>query len=278
MQIRLDGDTRRSRAVRLATASRRPLPDFVIFGGAKCGTTSLYEWLGSHPAVVPCRAKEIHFADRPHNAARGAGWYQAWFPTHRQLRGAGRAAGLDRARCGEATPNYLTTPGAAGVLREVVPDVRLVAVFREPGDRAWSHYRMNRHELGTIDRFAAELADDAAHLAADVTAPQDDPRQALEYLRQSYYAAFLTEWLDTFPREQILLLRSEDLFARPDEVHRRLSQHLGLPDVDAPELVRANVGRGDQSLPPDVRAWLDEHFAPHNARLADLTDGEITWP
>ena len=276
MQVRMSGDTRSSRVFRLATSSLRPLPDFVIFGAAKCGTTSMYDYLSRHPLVVPCRAKELHFADRPHNASRGASWYRSWFPTLQQLRRAGRAAGAERACCGEATPNYLSTPGAAATLRAVAPDVRLIALFREPGDRSWSHYRMNRHERGTVERFCADLQADAARLAADVAAPQPD--RTREYLRQSYYAPFLAEWLEAFPRDQVLLLRSEDLFTRPDEACARVCAHLGLRAADGPAFSTANEGRGDRVLPGEVRAWLDEHFAPYNARLAELTGGEITWP
>ena len=66
---RMSGDSRPARAYQRATSRLRALPDFVIFGASKSGTTSMYDYLGAHPLVVPCRAKELHFADRPRNAA-----------------------------------------------------------------------------------------------------------------------------------------------------------------------------------------------------------------
>ena len=142
MAARMSGDARAVRAWQQATARWRPLPDFVIFGASKAGTTSMYDYLGAHPLVVPCRAKELHFADRLHNAARGAKWYRSWFPLRATLARVGRAGGVSRARCGEATPSYLAMGGSARRLHGVAPDVRLVALLREPGERAWSHYRM----------------------------------------------------------------------------------------------------------------------------------------
>jgi hypothetical protein len=275
-QVRMVGDTRTSRALRLATSPLRPLPDFVIFGAAKCGTTSLYDYLAQHPMVVPCRAKEVHFADRERNAARGPRWYRSWFPTTSQLRKAGRAVGAERAVCGEATPNYLTTPGAAGRLQAVVPDARLIALFREPGDRSWSHYRMFHHERATLEGFAADLPVEAELLAPDVMKLWGD--RSHEFLRQSYYAAFLIEWFEAFPREQILVLRSEDLFAQPRETFARVCDHLGLATIEPPAFETANQGAGDQDLSPEVRAWLDDHFAEPNRQLAELTSGDIVWP
>src|SRR3954447_18864580 len=95
------------RAERLATAGRRGLPDFVIIGAPKCGTTSLFTYLAAHPLVLPSTTKEVHFVDRERNFARGERWYRSWFPRRSALVKAGAAHGSDRAVCGEATPNYL---------------------------------------------------------------------------------------------------------------------------------------------------------------------------
>jgi len=274
---RMSGDSRPARALQRATARWRALPDFVIFGASKSGTTSLYDYLGAHPLVVPCRAKELHYADRPHNAERGASWYRSWFPLRSTLVRTGRSHGQERARCGEATPAYLAVSGSAGRLRAVVPDVALVALLREPGERAWSHYRMRARDHADAAGFLAEIEAEAEELVGGWVPKHD--RDALRHglLRQGHYAEELAEWYDVFDAEQILLVRSEDLFADPAPTYRRVCRHLGLPEAAPPAFRIANAGR-PSDLPPDARAWLDAHFAEPNARLAELTGGTVTWP
>jgi hypothetical protein len=274
---RMSGDSRPVRALQHATARWRALPDFVIFGAAKCGTTSMYDYLAAHPLVVPCRAKELHFADRQHNAARGAGWYRSWFPLRSTLTRVGRSHGTDRARCGEATPAYLAVAGSAARLQAVVPDVALVALLREPGERAWSHYRMREANGADATGFLAEVEAEAGELA-DGGAPipgRRRPQQSL--LRQGHYADELAEWYECFDADQILLVRSEDLFADPAGTYATVCRHVGLPDASLPSFRVANAGR-PSDLPADARRWLDAHFAEPNARLAELTHGSIAWP
>ena len=273
----MSGDSRPVRARQRATARWRALPDFVIFGASKSGTTSLYDYLGAHPLVVPCRAKELHFADRPHNAARGQRWYRSWFPLRSTLARVGRSQGADRARCGEATPAYLAVSGSAARLRAVVPDVALVALLREPGERAWSHYRMRERDGADAAGFLAAIEAEAAELA-DGWVPLRD-RRALQHglLRQGHYAEELAEWYDCFTADQILLVRSEDLFTEPARTYGVICRHLGLPDAALPTFPVANAGRRSD-LPSSARGWLDAHFAEPNARLAELTRGAIHWP
>ncbi len=279
MAARMMGASRPVRALELATAELRPLPDFVVFGAAKSGTTALYDYLGAHPLVVACRTKEIHFADRPHNAAKGARWYRSWFPRRRLLERVGRANGAPRARCGEATPNYLAQSGSARRLAQVAPDVRLVALLREPGSRAWSHYRMRNGPESDPAAFAASVRAEAETLVADGHAPTSDWTAIKSgYLSQSHYAAELDEWFASFSAEQILLVRSEDLFAEPEVVYLRICRHIGLPDRPSPSFEVVNESAGTPDLPADVRSWLDRHFVEPNARLSELTGGAIVWP
>jgi hypothetical protein len=274
---RMSGDSRPARALQQATAAWRALPDFVIFGASKSGTTSMYDYLGAHPLVVPCRAKELHFADRTHNAARGERWYRSWFPLRSTLARVGASQGADRARCGEATPAYLAVSGTAARLRAVVPDVALVALLREPGERAWSHYRMREHGGSDVADFLADVEAEAAELA-DGWVPLHD-RRALQQglLRQGHYADELVEWYECFDAAQILLVRSEDLFAEPARTYTTVCRHLGLPDAELPTFPVANAGQPSE-LPAAARRWLDAHFAEPNARLAELTAGAIRWP
>jgi hypothetical protein len=296
---------RASRLARRATASWRARPDFVIAGAAKCGTTSLYRYLTEHPLVMGAQIKEVHFVDRQHNFERGVAWYRSWFPTHRALRsaaehhrGGGLRAGhpadgpvIDRAICGEATPNYLAHPEAAARLRAVVPAARIVVLLREPVDRAWSQYRWQCRFGGETLPFgeavrteADRLGDGYAMMGADRATRNRFISHG--YLARSRYADQLEWWLDAFPPEQVLVLRSEDLFGDPAATLGRTCAFLGLPAVELDHYATENEGTGDRdasaAVDDELRAWLDERFAEPNARLAALTaglpGGPVTWP
>lgn len=282
---------RAARLGRRATASSRVLPDFVIAGAARCGTTSLYRYLVDHPLVVAAQIKEVHFVDRQHNFDRGERWYRSWFPTRSDLQAAARGHDVERAVSGESTPNYFAHPEAASRLRATVPEARIIVLLREPVDRVWSQYRWQRwwggESLDLPDALHAE-----AERAGDGFEMMQADRQTRNrfishgYLARSRYADQLVWWLDAFPSEQLLVLRSEDLFVDPAAVLDRTWAFLGLPpfDLSAYDVQNggADDGPSDGALDGELRAWLDDHFAEPNRRLAELTSslsgGPVTWP
>ncbi|MCU1429181.1 MAG: sulfotransferase family protein [Actinomycetia bacterium] len=248
---------------RRATAARRTLPDFMIIGAARAGTTSLYVYLAQHPDVrVPVR-KEINFFDQ--RFALGPDWYRAQFP----LGGAGR-----RWKTGEATPYYLHHPRVPERVRETVPDVRLVVLLRDPVERAFSHYRLlvrrtkeNRsfaqivdEELTMIERTGGLVADDA-----------DNRRTKREYaiVDRGRYAEQLERWLAVFPRDQLLVLRSEVLFGDPVRTYARALEFVGLaPFGDAD--FRARNASTPATMDDGVRERLTAFYAPSNQRVREL--------
>src|SRR4051794_17739526 len=203
---------RASRAARMATASGRALPDFVIIGAAKCGTTSLYSYLCGHPLVLQATTKEVHFVDRERNFARGERWYRAWFPPVSTLERTARDHGADRAICGEATPNYLSHPDAADRLHGVVPGAKLIVLLREPGERAWSQFRWSTRwsdeSLDFLDALAAEPRRLRDGFAMMRTSEERDRFITYSYAMRGRYADQLEWWLARYPAEQLLILRS----------------------------------------------------------------------
>src|SRR5215208_8528317 len=113
-----------------ATAKLRPLPDFLILGAQKAGTTALYAYLRWHPQITGPSFKEVSFFDRHY--ARGERWYRAHLPMRRS------------SIVGEASPSYLFHPLAPERVAQMLPNARLVALLRNPVDRAFSHYQ---HEV-----------------------------------------------------------------------------------------------------------------------------------
>jgi hypothetical protein len=281
---------------RSATARWRTLPDLLVIGGQRCGTSSLYKWLGRHPAVAPSLRKEIEYFTV--DQARGADWYRAHFPLAARRELAGRTHRNAPGRpflTFEATPDYLFDPRAPERVRALLPDVKLIAMLREPAGRAVSHYhhiaRLGLEPLGLEEALVTEderLAGEWARIAADIADPTgtDATWRATDLRRYSYlargrYAEQLERWMALFPPEQLLVLRAEELFAHPEESFARILDFLGLAPWQPPEFRNysyVNALDGDYPEPSAaVRRLLADRFAEPNDRLAKLLGDDFRW-
>src|SRR5581483_1266720 len=252
----------------------RVLPDFLIIGAQKAGTTSLFHYLGNHPAIIPALEKEPHFFD--YNYARGAGWYRAHFPTVWE-----RARGKFRLT-GEATPFYLFHPHAPGRAAQLVPHAKLIVLLRNPVERAYSQYhhqvRFGLEELSfeqAIEQEAARLVGEFEKIVADRDYYSFN-YQNYSYLAHGMYADQLTRWFKQFPREQFLILHSQNFYQDPAREFQRVLNFLDLPAWEPPEFPKENEGEY-APMSPDTRAELVEFFAPHNARLYELLNVDYGW-
>jgi hypothetical protein len=258
----------------------RELPDFLLIGGQRCGTTSLHRYLSSHPAVGMAFRKEVSFFDA--NWPRGEDWYRAHFPSALSRSLARRRSGGPYA-AGEATPYYLFHPAVPERVAATVPDVRLVALLREPVERAWSGWQLQR-ALGTepldfADALAAEperLAGEEERLVGDPTYRSRNHRH-FSYAARGMYADQLERWFAAVPREQLLVLESGALFANPGATVGRVLDFLGLPDrrQDSYRVAQNAIRHG--GVPPEAAARLREQFREPNERLFALLGERYTW-
>jgi sulfotransferase family protein len=267
----------------------RLLPDFIVIGAAKSGTTSIYGSLCEHPYVAPCitddphfaNSKEVHFFD--YNFYRGKDWYKSHFPLERERAEFAREHGRPFIT-GEASPSYISHLWVPGRIRKMLPDVKLIAVLRNPVDRAFSQFQMSRNEgVEEIESFEEAIALEEERLRPELVRMAADPRYnswnfgCWSYLARSRYAEQLERWLEVFPREQLLVLKAEDLFLEPQPVLDAVNEFLGLPPHAAPDARRLNPGRYAEDMPSETRAQLADYFRPHNERLYELTGIDFGW-
>lgn len=265
-------------ASRTATAGLRMLPSFVLVSVERGGSTSLYRYITAHPCVGEAFRKEVHYFDM--NAERGLDWYRAHFPTRAWAAWTRLRHGA--AMTGEASPYYLYHPHVPARLARVLPDARLIALVRNPVERAYSHYHLNvrqgKEELSfeeAIDREDERLKGEWDRLVADEHAWSDRHYQ-FAYLGRGHYAERIAAWREHFPAEQLLVLRSEDLYADPEATVGRAFEHIGLPAWRASGYKVYNQ-KPYPGLDPATRRRLVEHFEPHNQRLEDLLGRELGW-
>jgi hypothetical protein len=254
-----------------ATASARPLPDFLIIGAQKAGTTALYAYLRRHPAITGPSWKEVSYFDRHYG--RGEAWYRGNFPNRVRARGK---------LVGEASPSYIFHPLGPERVKALVPEARLVALVRNPVDRALSHYHhevaLGREPLPFDDALDAEedrLCGEEERLAAD---PSYFSRAwwSHAYKSRGRYAKQLERWLAVFPREQLLILPSEDLGGEPGRTHARVLDFLGAAPHRLDAYPRV-YERQYEAMRPETRERLAAEFEAPNRRLYELLGRDLGW-
>lgn len=260
------------------------MPDVLVIGAKKGGTTSVANWLVQHPQVLPMfprtqRHKSPHYFDI--NYWRGPDWYLSHFPTRsaRALR-RWRSGG---AIVGDTSPYYLFHPAAAARIRETAPDVRLIAVLRDPVSRAYSNY-WDRVAAGTEELATFEEAVDAeeSRTAGVSAAWLQDPRHYSfdhdhhTYLARGRYAEQLRAYFAVFPREQLLVLPLEALKSDPAGAFRRIEDHVGIAHR-AVDLAPRNAREGNPPISRTTQARLSAYYTPYNEELGELLGEDFGW-
>jgi hypothetical protein len=263
-----------------ATSELRMEPDFLIVGGQRCGTTSLFRHLAAHPAVVPpLFQKGIHFFDLRYD--RGLRWYRGQFPV-RSIADRRVAPAAPRAVTGEASPYYVFHPLAAERIARDLPAAKLIVLLRDPVDRAFSAHRQESARGFETEPFERALDLEESRLAGEVDRIHEDPayvsfeHQHHAYLARGRYAEQLERLFDPFGRERVLILESADFFATPEPVWERVLDFLSLPAWSPPAFERHNA-RPSAPLPDRLRSRLEAYFEPHDARLAELLGEVPSW-
>ena len=250
------------------------LPDFLIIGAQKCGTTFLYDLLSLHPDVEPSTIKEVHYLDQ--RFGEGLEWYRSHFAAYPRN-------DEQKIMTGEATPYYLFYPHAPARAARLLPGARLLVLLRDPVDRAYSHYhhmlRRRRESLSFEEAVRAE----EFRLRGEVEKMMEDERyhsfnhQWFSYLSRGIYVDQISTWQQHFDAEQMLVLRSEDLFSDTLATLKTAVRFLGLADWEPEDRAPTAKSGGYAPLDPDSRSRLQEYFEPHNRRLYEHLGVDLGW-
>jgi len=259
-------------ALRRPTAKWRPLPEFFVIGTQRGGTTSLYNYLAGHPQVRAPLVKEAQYFTYRHQM--GLEWYRTLLPLR-------RADSLQQTF--DATPYYLYHPLAPERLAAVLPTARMIALLRDPVERAYSHHRHSQR-LGLEDRsFEDALRLEPERLAGEEERIRTDPsylgaaHRHYSYVARGRYAEQLRRWFAVFPREQFHILRSEDLFAAPETSYAEVLRFLGLPAYHPPRFEVFTKSSRDSGPSAQTRERLAADFAGPNSELEALLGPRMVW-
>lgn len=199
------------------------LPDFVIVGAGRSGTTSLYRYLGEHPAVFMAMPKEVRYFNKHYS--EGIDWYTAHFA----------AAGEDQV-VGEATPGYLGNEEAVDRMAATIPDARLIAILRDPVERLYSHYWMDRTRRKTVETFEKYI-------------------ESSVQVDRSRYVASLGYLCRFYPRDRLLVLFYDDLKQRPEAFYQDACRFIGVDEALAPPSLGRTINPYVEFRSLRVRTW-----------------------
>ena len=237
-----------------------PRVNFLIAGVQKGGTTALFDYLGDFPDIALSQVKEVHFFDDEGQdwARPDYGAYEARFP-----KPAGRP-------CGEATPIYAYWPQSLERVATYNPRMRLILVLRDPVQRAWSHWRMEYARGAETAPFAWCVREGRQRL---FDAEPWGHHREYSYVERGFYGEQVARALELFPREQLLMLRSEDLLAAPAPALAAVRRFLALPPAPTPAPRAVHVGSefdyGSQLTAAD-EDFLRDIYEGDDARLKAL--------
>ena len=272
-----------SRSYGRLTAPGRMTPSFLICGGQRCGTTSMYRALAAHPVVLKAVLhKGVHYFDTSYD--RGLGWYRAHFPLNRSGERIGDRYGVP-AQTFESSPYYMYHPQAAARIARDLPEARLVVLVRDPVERAYSqhHHEVARGFEPERD-FGGALALEPARLHRQEERLAEDPayysfaHQHHAYRARGEYARYLNVLAQYVGRDRIHVVESERFFTEPEDVYDEVCDFLALPTyLERPPFERHNARPRQADMDPALRRELTNHYLPHDEALARWLGRMPVW-
>jgi hypothetical protein len=266
-----------------ATSAFRIEPSFFIIGVQKGGTSSLAQYLSEHPQIIQPQRKDIYYFNNRNNYAKGHAWYKAHFALSLYQWLYEKKNRVANTITFDSTPNYFNAAGAAEKLHATYPHAKLVLMLRNPAERAWSNYRMALwHKFEYLD-FEQALAVEALRQAAEKQRIQTQPdyhsfvMQRLSYHTHGLYVNYLREWLRFFPKEQIHIIRSEDMFQQPTETFTALQHFIGVEPKQRNDFAIFNKGKIEKAMPEATRKQLMDFYKPSLHELYELIGRDLNW-
>lgn len=279
----------------LAKFIKRPAtPDFLIIGAQKSGTSSLFQYLNQHPRLQGSKEKEIHFFDRDERYKKGEEWYQNFFRKN--------IISLQNRFLFEATPVYLYRRGCAERIYRYDPGLKLIAILRNPVDRAFSAWNMYRdlrnrnHSL--LTRMQKGYVENSMNnLYAELMKPEEFPSfeeciereiqkienhselQEPSLLRRGIYIDQIKEYLNYFDKDQLLILEFQEFIRNTKLVLNEVLTFLNLPESEWKfvEFKEYNSRHYPINMKEDTKKFLTKFYEKYNKKLFKYINKKINW-
>ena len=257
------------------TGPIRSLPDFIIIGTVRSGTTSLYYNICQHECVLTAAYDELGFFDS--NYHLGLNWYRSLFPTLFSKWAVKQKTQF--AITGEDTPFYIWNPLVAKRILKIIPNVKLIVLFRNPVDRAYSNYHLAVREGSENLSFEDAIQSELDSLKNSKIKSDDDVKKYTvprSYIAKGFYADQLKIWLKLFKSKQLFITSTEDFESNANNTLNKIYDFLEIPQINLKNLEKHKVA----SYPPmkdETRKFLVDLYKIHNEELFRMISKEFDW-
>jgi len=269
---------------RQVTSKFRVLPNFIIIGAGRAGTTALYSYLIQHPDIFSAYTEkndpvgDLHFFE--YMISNKIDWYKSHFPTQFTRSYHERKNSFIT---GEFTSTYMYHPDVPRRIFNLLPKIKLIVILRNPIDKAYSTYQQQfqfeEYTTSFEDTIDAEFR--RMKLNKDIpllnsSNPDFENSVAHNIIRHGIYADYLEHWLEIFTKKQMLILNSVDLKKSTKKTLHQVFNFLNIPNYDITDISPVNIGK----YPPidrSTRKRLIEFYKPHNQRLNKLLGTNFDW-
>lgn len=258
------------------TSLLRVLPDFFVIGVGRSGTTSLYHYLDQHPSLSKSAYDELGFFDV--NFHLGLHWYRSLFPsifTKFRIK-----SKTNFFMTYDVTPSYVRRPWIAKRIKKLLPNSKLIVVLRNPIDKAYSHYSNTVANFSETRSFEEVINEDMNNVLKWNINLKDDSYFGTNVenskLARGFYAEQLIPWFELFPKNQILVISSEELASNTKNTVNQIFKFLNLPEYEIPNIKKVNVSKYSK-MKPQTRKTLIDFFKPYNEQLFKFLDKRFDW-
>jgi len=252
------------------TASSRVLPDFIIIGTVRSGSTSLYYNICEHPSVLEAAYDEIGYFDS--NYHLGENWYRSMFPTQKIMNKIREDTGYSIT--GEDTPFYFWKKEVAERISLDIPKTKIIVILRNPVDRAYSNYNLAVRENNEKLTFEEAIQEEMEFLSKNSFL--ETVNRFRSYLTKGVYVNQIIPWLEIFPRDQFHFLSIEQMKSEPVDTLNQIFKFLSIPNYNIPTPQRRKV-TNYKKMNDRTREQLIEYYKPHNEKFFETIKQKFEW-
>ncbi len=258
------------------TGSIRVLPDFLVIGAKRCGTTSLFYHLPEHPCISKSPHDNMGFFND--NFHLGVNWYKSFFPTiftRNKIKSEfGNFLAFD------VTTTYMEEESTANNVYQIKPNMKIIVILRNPVDRAYSQYHLSLREKEEKRSFEDVIEENMNRLYKESHKRHEiKPKFSAEgnnYLKKGLYAQQLRRWLKIFPRENILIISTEEFESNQQVIYNKIFGFLDISQFEIKNTEKMEKGNYTP-MKSETRSLLLDYFRSHNDELFKLIDKKFDW-
>ena len=254
----------------------RVIPDFLVIGAKRCGTTSLYQHLPEHPCISKSPHDNMGFFND--NFHLGVNWYKSFFPTtftRKKIKSKfGNFLAFD------VTTKYMEEESTANNVYQTKPNMKIIIILRNPVDRAYSQYHLSVRQTAERRSFEDVVEENMNRLNKESHEHYEiKPRFSAKednYLKKGLYALQLRYWLKILPRENILIVSTEEFESNQQIIYNKIFEFLNISKFEVKNTKKMEKG----NYPPmksETRNLLLDYFRSHNHELFELINIKFDW-